>query len=59
MIDYCKEKGIFVQAYSSLGTSDSSKLLDDSIVKQIACDLNVSPARVLLKWALQRGLGIN
>lgn len=58
LIKYCKEKGIHVQAYSSLGTSGNVKLLEDPIVARISSKLNVSPARLLLKWALQQGIGI-
>ncbi|XP_008205329.1 glyoxal reductase isoform X2 [Nasonia vitripennis] len=58
LIEFCTKQGIHVQAYSSLGTSDTTNLLEDPVVKKIASELNVSPARVLLKWALQRGLGI-
>ncbi|XP_017763667.1 PREDICTED: aldose reductase-like [Eufriesea mexicana] len=58
LIKYCNEKGIHVQAYSSLGTSSSMNLLRDPIVENIASQLNVSPARLLLKWALQQGIGI-
>ncbi|XP_031842242.1 glyoxal reductase [Nomia melanderi] len=58
LINYCNEKGIHVQAYSSLGTSSNSNLLKDPVVIKIASQLNVSPARLLLKWALQQGIGI-
>ncbi|KAF3423472.1 hypothetical protein E2986_13083 [Frieseomelitta varia] len=58
LIKYCKEKGIHVQAYSSLGTSSSTNLLKDPIVVKVASQLNVSPARLLLNWALQQGIGI-
>lgn len=58
LIDYCTKQGIHVQAYSSLGTTGETGLLEDPTVKKIASELNVSPARVLLKWALQRGLGM-
>ena len=57
LIAYCTNQGIHVQAYSSLGTSDNTSLLQDPTVKKIANELNVSSARILLKWALQRGLG--
>lgn len=57
LIKYCNEKGIHVQAYSSLGTSSSMNLLRDPIVENIASQLNVSPARLLLQWALQQGIG--
>ncbi|KAK9293645.1 hypothetical protein QLX08_011472 [Tetragonisca angustula] len=58
LIKYCNEKGIHVQAYSSLGTSSSTNLLKDPIVVKVASQLNVSPARLLLNWALQQGIGI-
>lgn len=57
LIKYCNEKGIHVQAYSSLGTSSSTNLLKDPIVVKVASQLNVSPARLLLNWALQQGIG--
>ncbi|XP_043580490.1 aldose reductase-like isoform X1 [Bombus pyrosoma] len=58
LIKYCNNKGIHVQAYSSLGTSSSTNLLRDPIVVKIATQLNVSPAQLLLNWALQQGIGI-
>ncbi|XP_053971915.1 aldo-keto reductase family 1 member B1-like [Hylaeus volcanicus] len=58
LIKYCNEKGIHVQAYSSLGTSSNTNLLKDPTVTLIASRLNVSPARLLLKWALQQNIGI-
>ncbi|XP_076628781.1 uncharacterized protein LOC143345494 isoform X4 [Colletes latitarsis] len=56
LIKYCNENGIHVQAYSSLGTSSNTDLLRDSCVTLIASQLNVSPAQLLLKWALQQGI---
>ncbi|KAK0178679.1 hypothetical protein PV327_007548 [Microctonus hyperodae] len=56
--DFCNKEGIHVQAYSSLGTSNENSLLKDSIVCNIAKEINVSPAQLLLKWALQQGIGI-
>lgn len=58
LIKYCNEKGIHVQAYSSLGTSGNTGLLNDPTVTKIASQLHVSPAQLLLKWALQQGIGI-
>ena len=58
LIKYCNEKGIHVQAYSSLGTSSNTSLLTDPIITRIASELNVSPAQLLLKWALQQGIGV-
>lgn len=58
LIKYCNEKGIHVQAYSSLGTSSNTSLLKDPTVTKIASQLHVSPAQLLLKWALQQEIGI-
>lgn len=58
LINYCTKEGIHVQAYSSLGSSGKTALLKDPVVNKIAKELNVSPARVLLKWAVQQGIGI-
>lgn len=59
LIDFCTKNGIHVQAYSSLGTSDITDLINDPIVRKIASELKVSSARVLLKWAVQRNIGIS
>ena len=56
-MNFCIKEGIHLQAYSSLGSSDNGALLNDPIVRQISSKLNVSPARLLLKWALDRGIG--
>lgn len=53
LVQFCKENGIVVQAYSPLGSTDSPLLLDDAVV-QIANKNNVSAASVLISWALWR-----
>lgn len=58
LLDYCREKGIFLQAYSSLGTSGSSSLREDPTVRQIAQKLGKSVSQVLLRWAYQQNIGI-
>ncbi|KAL2718640.1 hypothetical protein V1478_012516 [Vespula squamosa] len=58
LIKFCNAEGIHIQAYSSLGTSINTNLLKDPVVNNIASEINVSPARLLLKWALQQGIGI-
>lgn len=57
LVEFCNKEGIHVQAYSSLGTSTNTSLLKDPTVSRIAGQLKVSPARLLLKWALQQGIG--
>ncbi|KAF7990380.1 hypothetical protein HCN44_000185 [Aphidius gifuensis] len=58
LIDFCKKENIHVQAYSSLGTSTNVSLIKEPRVCQIAKELDVSPARVLLKWALQQDISV-
>ncbi|KAL7632449.1 UNVERIFIED_CONTAM: hypothetical protein RMT77_017225 [Armadillidium vulgare] len=59
LVTYCKSKGIYVQAYSSLGTTTHENLLlNHPIVKQVARLESKSEAQVLLKWALQQGIGV-
>ncbi|GAB6030466.1 hypothetical protein CHUAL_007332 [Chamberlinius hualienensis] len=58
LLDYCKLHGIHLQAYSSLGTSTTTELLDDKVVNEVAKKLNKTPAQVLLRWAIQQGIGV-
>ncbi|RDB25193.1 Glycerol 2-dehydrogenase (NADP(+)) [Hypsizygus marmoreus] len=50
---FCDEKGILLTAYSPLGRS--TVFFDEPIIKAIAERLTVSPAQVVLSWAVQRG----
>lgn len=54
LLQFCKDNGILVQAYSPLGSTDSPLLLDE-IVTGIAKKNNVSAATGLISWALWRG----
>ena len=54
LVQFCKDNGIVVEAYSPLGSTDSPLLLDE-IVADIAKKNNVSPATILISWALWRG----
>jgi diketogulonate reductase-like aldo/keto reductase len=55
LLNYCKEKGIMLQAFASLGHSSEPSLLADPVVTSIARRVNKTPAQVLLAWAIQRG----
>jgi len=55
LLDYCKSKGIVMQAFAALGHGMEPKLLDDRVVTGIAKRVNKTPAQVLLAWAVQRG----
>jgi len=50
---YCKAKGILLTAYSPLGRSTT--FMEDITIQGVAEKNNVSPAQVLLSWAVQRG----
>ena len=52
---WCERHGIAVVAYASLGCGE---LLQHPTVLAIAQDLAISPAQVLLRWALQRDLAV-
>ena len=58
LLKYCRENGIFLQAYSSLGSSNAVSLRHDPKVIEIAKKLSKSPAQVLLRWAFQQKIGI-
>ncbi|KAJ7587352.1 Aldo/keto reductase [Mycena floridula] len=53
LLAYLKEQGIRPEAYSPLGSTGSPLLKDDVILK-IAKERNLSPADVLLGWAVAK-----
>ncbi|PVI05864.1 Aldo/keto reductase [Periconia macrospinosa] len=53
IVDFCKQKGIHVTAYSPLG-STGSPLLKDEAVNEIAKKHSVGPGTVLLSYHLAR-----
>jgi len=55
LLNYCKSRGIVLEAYSSFGGVDGvDTLLSNSKVLQLAKSHKKSPAQVLLRWALQK-----
>jgi len=48
----CRERGLELTAYSSLGTGNH---LGDPTVGQVAARLGRTPAQVLLRWCLEKG----
>jgi diketogulonate reductase-like aldo/keto reductase len=50
LLEACRQRGILVEAYSSLGTG---RYLDDPVVQQIARRVGRTSAQVLLRWCLQ------
>ncbi|CAM9884654.1 unnamed protein product [Lampetra fluviatilis] len=55
LLEYCQAHGIHMQAYSSLGMGH---LLGEVTVQEVASRLGRTPAQVLLRWALERGVGV-
>ena len=53
VVNYCRERGILVQAWSPIGRS---RVLDEPLVKELAAKYNVSPAQICLKFAVQRNI---
>jgi diketogulonate reductase-like aldo/keto reductase len=53
LLDACEERNIALEAYSPLGTG---RHLSDQRVREIAERVGRTPARVLLRWCVQRDL---
>jgi diketogulonate reductase-like aldo/keto reductase len=55
LLDACAERGVALEAYSPLGIG---ALLGDPVVAAVADRLGRSPAQVLLRWSVQRGIPV-
>jgi diketogulonate reductase-like aldo/keto reductase len=55
LVDACEDAGVVAQAYSPLGTG---RHLGDPVVERIASATGRTPAQVLIRWAIQRGLSV-
>jgi len=53
LLESAEQRGIVLEAYSPLGTA---RHLSNTSVRQIASRVGHTPAQVLLRWCLQRGL---
>jgi len=59
LLDFCKKEGIVLQAYASLGSSDSGQQEDFFAFPPVVAAAkahSVTPAQVLLRWALDKGM---
>ncbi len=63
LLEYCKENGIHVTAYSPLGSTDrpdalkaddEPSLLENETIRKIAAKHNATPAQVLIRWHVER-----
>jgi diketogulonate reductase-like aldo/keto reductase len=55
LLDACQRLDIVLEAYSPLGTG---RHLNDSVVTEVAARVGRTPAQVLLRWCLQRGVPV-
>jgi diketogulonate reductase-like aldo/keto reductase len=55
LVEACEDANVVAQAYSPLGTG---RHLDDPAVAQIAAAVERTPAQVLIRWAIQKGLSV-
>ncbi len=53
LLNYCAQKGIQVEAWSPLA---QGRLFDNEVVKGLADKYGKSPAQILLRWVLDKGV---
>lgn len=59
VIPYIQEKGIVVQGWYPLGgRGHTAELLGDPVISEIARAHGKSPAQVILRWNLQKGVAV-
>jgi len=55
LYDYCKDKGILVQAFAPLG--NGKEMLADPVLKELSEKYGKTEAQIALRWAWQMGIG--
>lgn len=55
LVQWCKQNGILIEAYSPLG-GQSAPILSDPVVQKIAEAHGVDSANVIISWGVQKGL---
>ncbi len=58
LLEFCKENGIVFLAFAPLGHGMKPGLLEDPVISAVAAQVGMTPAQVLLAWALQRGTAL-
>merc|ERR1719436_425695 len=61
LLEFCQKEGIVLQAYASLGSGDAAQtqaFFALPPVKAAAAAHGATPAQVLLRWALEKGLHV-
>lgn len=54
LVQFCKNRGLAVTAYSPLG-SRGAPLLEEQTILELAKEQDVTPAQILIAWAINRG----
>lgn len=57
LLEYCKSKGILVEAYSPMGNNESNlpRAIDDPAILRLAQRNEMDVGQLLVSWAVQRG----
>ena len=58
LLEFCKQKGIVFLAFAPLGHGIRPGPLEDPAVLAISRQTSLTPAQVLLAWAIQRGTAV-
>jgi aldehyde reductase len=58
LLEFCKEKGIVFLAFAPLGHGIRPGPLVDPVITMIGAQVGMTPAQVLLSWAVQRGTAL-
>jgi aldehyde reductase len=58
LLEFCRQKGIILLAFAPLGHGIRPGPLEDPAVLAIARQTSLTPAQVLLAWAIQRGTAV-
>lgn len=55
LVDYCRDKGIKIQAYRSFSLGE---VFINGIIKGVAEENHITPAQVVLYWTIKKGLHV-
>lgn len=57
LVEFCKSKGILIEAYSPLGNNQLNvpRTVDDPKVQELAKKIGLDAGQVLYSWGVQRG----
>ncbi len=67
LLEFCKENGVHVTAYSPLGSpdrsagmkaSDEPNLFQHPVIKELAQKHNCTEAQIMIAWAMERGTAV-